>query len=92
MSDGKIYAPWTQAQADNLNAWQNDGRVHPFTCECGENLFAIRDGWICFKCDYTQKWAHAFLVEPRAVDNLLFGTPGHPQESSRRAPNREVSK
>jgi len=31
MSD-QVVPLWTQEQIDALNAWQNSGRVHPFTC------------------------------------------------------------
>ena len=27
-----IFAPFTSEQVERLNAWQRDGRVHPFTC------------------------------------------------------------
>jgi hypothetical protein len=28
----QVRAPWTPYQVDRLNAWQQDGRFHPFTC------------------------------------------------------------
>lgn len=81
----KIMAPFTQKQADALNRYQLAGRMHPFTCPRGHhddqtNLVAIPgQGWVClglFKdtgkgalCDYTQDWAHAFMLDP------AMGTP-----------------
>ena len=62
----KISAPFTEKQMDSLNAWQNRGDVHPFTCSQHSNnpLVATRDGWHCAVdgCDYTQNWAHNFMV------------------------------
>jgi hypothetical protein len=58
-------APWTQEQVDNLNAFQQMGSFHPFTCggsNCREVLVATSDGWRCPKCDYTQQWAHKFMT------------------------------
>lgn len=40
------------------NIVQNCGLVHPYTCgndDCRAVLRAVEDGWICDKCDYTQK-------------------------------------
>ena len=34
----KIEAPWTVEQTAALNAWQRDGRVHPFTCGSGDRM------------------------------------------------------
>lgn len=70
--------PWTQQQVDYLNDFQKDGRFHPFTCPNRSPqthvvrvarqfgvLVATADGWVCPDCDYTQGWAHDFMVETR---------------------------
>lgn len=72
-----IYAPWTDEQVKNLNAWQKDETVHPFTCggdrgdkahKDGEGvLVATRKGWKCPYCPYTQIWAHAFMGIVRPI-------------------------
>lgn len=70
----RIHAPFTTEQVIRLNAWQTDGRVHPFTCEMHSDtpLVATAEGWRCphaggyapidVHCDYTQDWAHAFMA------------------------------
>lgn len=75
MSD-KIYAPFTEEQAAALNRYQHAGRMHPFTCPrwhsdwmppLQHDLIAhAGEGWTCsdIRCDYTQNWAHAFMLEP----------------------------
>lgn len=57
-----------------LNQWQV-GASHPFTCarrndgnhRCFNGdigaLVATTRGWICPWCDYTQSWAHEFMME-----------------------------
>lgn len=79
---GTIYAPWTDEEVEALNAFQRNGRSHPFTCGSGNRsdqahataadvndltdagqLVATRSGWVCLGCDYTQNWAHGFMVE-----------------------------
>lgn len=61
-----IEAPWTDAQVENLNRWQQCGHVHPFTCpnhhEASRELIAKNDGWHCPGCEYTQTWAHAMMT------------------------------
>lgn len=64
-------APWTEEQVINLNDYQKAGVMHPFTCanrgKDGHSLFstliANTDGWNCPECDYTQNWAHDFMVD-----------------------------
>lgn len=67
----RIVAPWNDATIDALNAYQRAGRMHPFTCRYDSHhiLVATRDGWVCELDDYTQRWAHAFMINP------AFGTP-----------------
>lgn len=67
-------ALWTLEQVDCLNAYQRHGRFHPFTCpNRGEDghqmrhgdlgtLIATENGWVCPDCDYTQDWAHDFML------------------------------
>jgi hypothetical protein len=62
-----ITAPWTPEQVDALNRYQQAGRFHPFTCPEGHgSLTATADGWVCSlgidRCDYTQNWAHEFIL------------------------------
>jgi hypothetical protein len=40
-------APWNDAEKAALNKRQNDEMKHPYTCECGRNLFATHNGWCC---------------------------------------------
>jgi hypothetical protein len=74
-----IRAPWTPEQVAALNAFQQRGGMHPFTCG-GEHSFssptlvAHPDGWHCpaEPCTYQQDWAHAFMADP-AVWPRPFG-------------------
>ncbi len=71
----KHKAPWTEAEVASLNEYQKDGLFHPFTCaNRGDGLhhethnqmgllMATTDGWVCQDCDYTQDWAHSFMME-----------------------------
>lgn len=59
-----IKAPFTPAQIERLNRWQQTPGVHPYTCPgdrplCQDNrdLIARREGWICTCGQYTQDWA-----------------------------------
>lgn len=49
--------------------------MHPFTCANRSEghpfrdgdygvLVATVDGWTCPDCDYTQDWAHTFMLDP----------------------------
>lgn len=67
----RIVPPWDAATVDALNAYQTAGVGHPFTCPvCPDSpaLFAMSDGWLCDRptCDYTQTWAHAFMITEEA--------------------------
>ena len=71
-----IYVPFTDEQVKNLNNFQKNGRIHPFTCcspedivECrsGEGtskglLEATNNGWVCPCGKYTQDWAYEFMT------------------------------
>ncbi len=68
---GKIHAPFTAAQVEALNRWQDRDDVHPFTCARhhgghGVILRASERGWGCpsGNCGYEQYWAHAFMAVP----------------------------
>lgn len=64
--DHRITTPFTDAQVAALNAWQQRGDVHPFTCGNDSThpvLRATREGWVCDACDYRQAWAHDFMTD-----------------------------
>lgn len=61
---------FTPDEVVNLTAYQSTGMYHPFTCPNrgdddhrgeGELIPTVR-GWICQYCDYTQDWAHQFML------------------------------
>jgi hypothetical protein len=67
-----IDKPWTQEQVDALNRHQAERRFHPFTCpgdkpSCKDqrNLIATTNGWVCACGEYTQDWAHDFMMGSR---------------------------
>lgn len=96
----RLLPPWTDEQVRALNAYQQAGYMHPFTCpnrSDGQHqndgsdlgtLVAGTDGWWCRDCEYTQRWAHEFMADPRSsrgvsgtsspseVVTRLFGLPG----------------
>ena len=61
-----VEAPWSEQQVDHLNEWQHAGYVHEFTCpneHAGSHvLIALRNGWHCPGCAYTQTWAHEMML------------------------------
>lgn len=67
----RIEAPWTDDQVEALNRFQMADHFHPFTCPYNHGskaeriLHATPDGWVCphVRCEYTQKWAHTFMLE-----------------------------
>jgi hypothetical protein len=72
-----VSSPWTDEQVAHLNAFQQAGRFHPFTCGLRDQhrdnpgiLVAARDGWSCPAngCDYRQNWAHPFMAGPLPPD------------------------
>lgn len=72
---------WSDDQVARLNAFQKARVMHPFTCPAAHDgerdLVATPDGWRCPSCDYTQNWAHSFMLgwplpgEPPVVTNDL---------------------
>jgi hypothetical protein len=75
--DRMIRAPWTPEQVTALNAFQQRGGMHPFTCGGDHTpgspaLVAYTDGWRCPQpygeaCDYRQDWAHPFMFRAAAT-------------------------
>ncbi len=68
----RIEAPWTPEQVDALNAFQQHGGIHPFTCGRREHhewdegvLIAQRNGWRCpvEGCSYYQGWALGYMAD-----------------------------
>ncbi len=58
-------APFTSDEVDSINAFQQSGIFHPFTCGGGDRtshpdgegrLVAVEAGVKCPYCDYTQNW------------------------------------
>jgi len=78
MSDLVITAPFTEDQVRILNKFQHSGFFHPFTCgdeACPRNsavddgiLVATEKGWECKCGNYTQDWAHSFMVDEYSID------------------------
>lgn len=57
-------APWTAEQAANIERFQHDGTVHPFTCpncERRDALLVAETGLSC-PCGYQQNWVHDFMA------------------------------
>lgn len=79
----KIIAPFTPEQVEALNAYQEKGYFHPFTCPGEEdegdapcpsrNLIATEAGWVCSCGRYTQDWAHEAMTRPLADPHHLMG-------------------
>lgn len=66
--EGRSEAPWTIHQCDKLNEFQRCGWVHEFTCAnthqlLPQTLYATPQGWVCPSCNYTQRWAHAAMLD-----------------------------
>lgn len=64
-------APWTPDEVLSLQQFQNTPEFHEFTClhrgdgnHRGDGaLTPTVRGWICPYCDYTQNWAHGFMLD-----------------------------
>jgi len=71
MESPMIKAPWTPEQVESANAYQTSGVFHEFTCGTKEKQasgssgaqIATSNGWVCPSCDYTQDWAHDFMLD-----------------------------
>lgn len=75
-----IHAPWTSEQVACLEQFQIVGNMHPFTCGADRHALPPRlvpshSGWYCPdpNCDYTQDWAHAFMLDPSTWPRSPFG-------------------
>jgi hypothetical protein len=61
-----VRAPFTEDQVASLNAFQESGAFHPFTCGtdgCRGLLVATGEGWHCPGCDYRQLSAWAWMAD-----------------------------
>lgn len=75
MNSGRIYPPWDEKTIAGLNRWQANPNVHPFTCPCGADLVAGRNGWVCSQaaisgCGHWQGWAWTFMVDGGPPEEL----------------------
>ena len=77
----QIYAPFNKEQVAQLNAFQDSGITHPFTCGQQDMLdhkgseavlIATSSGWICPipSCNYQQDWAHEMMVDKTIVESM----------------------
>lgn len=64
MNFDNVVAPFTDDEVHSLNEFQKCGFLHPFTCECGEEMVADNAGWLCEKCnDHVQDWAVRMMTD-----------------------------
>lgn len=76
MTIEKLGPPWTEEQVRQLNAYQGEAPMHPFTCpnravghpmSMGDRdrgiLIATPAGWVCRHCSYTQMWAWPWMAD-----------------------------
>lgn len=62
---------FTDDQVESINAFQQAGIMHPFTCgndgcrarNNSPELVASRSGLRCEHCGYTQDWVHGFMAD-----------------------------
>lgn len=83
-----VQAPFTAEQVESLNAYQDSGAFHPFTCNGGQQrvfdhvhehavaLVAQEDAWHCPECEYTQDWAWSWMADG-SWNSLLLSFPSH---------------
>jgi len=61
-----VKAPFTPEQVEALRSYQESGKFHPFTCanqHSGDSTLLVNEGgFYCQHCDYTQTWAHEFML------------------------------
>ena len=80
-----LKAPFSDSEVNLLNKFQQSGCFHPFTCEngCGD-LVATNEGWVCSSCDYTQNWAHEFMLDTKytCCFNFISSLPEESQSDS----------
>jgi hypothetical protein len=82
-------APWTDDEVDSLNAYQQSGAGHEFTCgddacrggKAGRPgsrqapLIAGPGGWLCRFCPYRQDGAHPWMANWEWEQFRWPGTP-----------------
>ncbi len=85
MSD-RLLAPWSDDAIERLNKHQRLREFHPYTCpERDESthswrhgdlgvLVAMREGFMCPDCGYSQDWAYADHAMPRWELDLIDGS------------------
>lgn len=62
-----VHAPWDDVTVKLLNLQQKSHFFHSYTCNCGADLVATNEGWVCrFNCGYRQAWA----LEPLNVETI----------------------
>lgn len=72
----KSEPPWSDDEVESLNAYQADGRVHPFTSEDGNALIATSTGWVeAIGGPIIQTWAHSWMVDWSWKKNLAGWDP-----------------
>lgn len=69
--------------------WQFNPSTHNFTCpnrsrdnhDLVDHLDSDRgflvpnqNGWVCISCDYTQDWAHDYMLDPDRQPDAIFTT------------------
>lgn len=79
-------APFTDAEVQSINDFQNSGVFHEFTCayrdthsgDCRRTLqfrddvlVAYNDGLRCPSCAYTQTWVHSWMADRSWTDSPL---------------------
>lgn len=53
---------FTDAEVEEINAYQRSGTFHPLTCANGHgDLVATNDGLICPTCEYRQIWVPGWI-------------------------------
>lgn len=81
---------FTEFEVLSLNAYQEAGHCHPFTCPQEHHLlsgelfeepaclYATPEGWVCWwpSCEYEQGWAHDFMKD---WSWLAMKQPWHPE-------------
>lgn len=65
----------TNAEMILLLEYQLNPLYHPYTCNCGLNLYPINKGWICGICGYSQKYGllEMIIIGRISSKELLYG-------------------
>jgi hypothetical protein len=70
----KIESPFTDAQCISFNEFQDSGVFHPFTCGYNSQhqlLKADNEYVYCLDCEYTQDWAHDWMLNGKWQEGLV---------------------